>query len=193
VARTARRYFSSRARILIGEYAAFSRHMSEGPWQPFGRRAANSGRGIAPGDTRGRLVSRGRCLWLTGRVCGVGSRIACCCSWPNSRWGSDQDLYEGVAAQPWQEHMRSGSTLAVDFSGRTDFIRNSQFGAQRVKDGVVDAMRAQGLSRPSVDLKRPDLRLNARLNRGRLILSIDLSGGRACTAGGIGLIPVKPR
>jgi 23S rRNA (guanine2445-N2)-methyltransferase / 23S rRNA (guanine2069-N7)-methyltransferase len=90
--------------------------------------------------------------------------------------GSDQDLYEGVAAQPWQEHMRSGSTLAVDFSGRTDFIRNSQFGAQRVKDGVVDAMRAQGLSRPSVDLKRPDLRLNARLNRGRLILSIDLSG-----------------
>lgn len=90
--------------------------------------------------------------------------------------GSDQDLYEGVAALPWHEHIRSGGTLAVDFSGRTDFIRNSQFGAQRVKDGVVDAMRARGLSRPSVDLKRPELRLHARLNRGRLVLSVDLSG-----------------
>lgn len=90
--------------------------------------------------------------------------------------GSDQDLYEGVAALPWHEHIRSGGTLAVDFSGRSDFIRNSQFGAQRVKDGVVDAMRARGLSRPSVDLKRPELRLHARLNRGRLVLSVDLSG-----------------
>lgn len=109
------------------------------------------------------------CLWsrLANRILLTLSEFAV---------SSDSDLYEGVSALAWHEHLAPESTLAVDFSGQSDFIRHSRFGAQRVKDAIVDAMRARGLGRPSVDVKNPDLRLHARLNRGHFVLSVDLSG-----------------
>ncbi len=86
------------------------------------------------------------------------------------------DLYEGLLRLPWQEHLRPGGSLLVDFSGRSDDIRNTQFGAQRCKDAIVDVFRQRGLERPNVDLKHPDLRLNVRLYRGKVTVAIDLSG-----------------
>ncbi|MFW3613950.1 bifunctional 23S rRNA (guanine(2069)-N(7))-methyltransferase RlmK/23S rRNA (guanine(2445)-N(2))-methyltransferase RlmL [Billgrantia antri] len=85
-------------------------------------------------------------------------------------------LHRAVAGVDWSRHLRSGATLAVDFHGRSEHIRHTRFGAQTVKDGVVDALQAQGRPRPGVDLQSPDLRLNAHLHRGRLTLGVDLSG-----------------
>ncbi|WP_168014837.1 bifunctional 23S rRNA (guanine(2069)-N(7))-methyltransferase RlmK/23S rRNA (guanine(2445)-N(2))-methyltransferase RlmL [Halomonas salinarum] len=76
----------------------------------------------------------------------------------------------------WRDHLPLGKTLAVDFHGLSDAIRHTRFGAQTVKDGVVDALRSAGRERPSVDPREPDLRLYAHLYRGRLMLGIDLSG-----------------
>lgn len=86
------------------------------------------------------------------------------------------DLYEGLLRLPWHEHLQPGGSLLVDFSGRSDDIRNTQFGARRCKDAIVDAFRQRGLERPNVDLKQPDLRLNVRLYRGKVTVAIDLSG-----------------
>ncbi|MDX5377991.1 MAG: bifunctional 23S rRNA (guanine(2069)-N(7))-methyltransferase RlmK/23S rRNA (guanine(2445)-N(2))-methyltransferase RlmL [Halomonas sp.] len=85
-------------------------------------------------------------------------------------------LHRAVAGVDWSRHLRSGATLAVDFHGRSEHIRHTRFGAQTVKDGVVDALQAQGKPRPGVDLQCPDLRLYAHLHRGRLTLGVDLSG-----------------
>ncbi len=85
-------------------------------------------------------------------------------------------LHRAVGAVDWRQHLRPGATLAVDFHGRSEQIRHTRFGAQTVKDGVVDALQAQGRERPGVDLQRPDLRLYAHLHRGRLTLGVDLSG-----------------
>ncbi|WP_129140183.1 bifunctional 23S rRNA (guanine(2069)-N(7))-methyltransferase RlmK/23S rRNA (guanine(2445)-N(2))-methyltransferase RlmL [Modicisalibacter coralii] len=82
-----------------------------------------------------------------------------------------------VAEANWAEQTAPGATLAVDFHGQSREIRHTRFGAQLVKDGVVDALRAAGRERPSVDLRDPDLRLYAHLHRGRLMVGIDLSGG----------------
>lgn len=87
------------------------------------------------------------------------------------------ELYQGVKRLPWTDHLRVGSTLAIDFSGRSDDIRNTQFGAQRAKDAIVDVFRERGLARPNVDVKQPDLRLSIRLHRGKVTVAIDLSGG----------------
>jgi len=87
-----------------------------------------------------------------------------------------EDLYQGVAHIPWSGHLASGSTLSIDFSGRAPDIRNTQFGAQRCKDAIVDQFRARGLSRPSVDTKTPQVRINVRLYRGKVTVSIDLAG-----------------
>ena len=89
---------------------------------------------------------------------------------------SADDLYQGILRLPWHEHLRSSGTLVVDFSGRSNDIRNTQFGAQRCKDGVVDQFRSRGLERPSVDTKQPDLRINVRLYKGKVTVAIDLSG-----------------
>ncbi|MGL6216116.1 bifunctional 23S rRNA (guanine(2069)-N(7))-methyltransferase RlmK/23S rRNA (guanine(2445)-N(2))-methyltransferase RlmL [Billgrantia desiderata] len=85
-------------------------------------------------------------------------------------------LHRAVAGVDWSRQLRPGATLAVDFHGRSEQIRHTRFGAQTVKDGVVDALQAQGRPRPGVDLQRPDLRLYAHLHRGRLTLGVDLSG-----------------
>ena len=89
---------------------------------------------------------------------------------------SADDLYDGIANLPWCDHLAPSSTLAIDFSGRSEDIRNTQFGAQRCKDAIVDVFRSRGLTRPNVDTRFPDLRVHVRLHRGRVSVGIDLSG-----------------
>ena len=94
----------------------------------------------------------------------------------SSEVDSADSLYEAVGAIDWLAQMSAKGSLSVDFSGRASWMRNAQFGAQRVKDGIVDQFRNAGLGRPSVDIKQPDVRVVARLSKGKLALGIDLSG-----------------
>jgi len=89
---------------------------------------------------------------------------------------SQEALYEGTRAIPWQEHLSPKGSLLVDFVGTNDAIRNTQFGAVKVKDAIVDCLRDFCGERPSVAKRDPDLRVNARLSKNKLVLSIDLSG-----------------
>ncbi len=86
------------------------------------------------------------------------------------------DLYQGIANLRWPDHIAPGGSLAIDFSGRSDSIRNTQFGAQRCKDAIVDVFRSRGQERPNVDTKAPDVRINVRMHRGRVTVGIDLAG-----------------
>ena len=87
-----------------------------------------------------------------------------------------EQVRDVVARIAWSQHLAPGKTLAVDFHGRSDHIRHTRFGAQTVKDGVVDALQLGGRERPNVDTKAPDLRIYAHLHRANLSLGIDLSG-----------------
>lgn len=89
---------------------------------------------------------------------------------------SADQLYDGVAHIDWQQHIPVNGSFRVSFLGQNEAIRNTQFGAQRVKDGIVDRFQAGGGPRPSVAAKEPDVLISARLHRGRLALGIDLSG-----------------
>ena len=89
---------------------------------------------------------------------------------------STDDIYEAVTELDWGAHIRESGSLMVDFSGRSEAIRNAQFGAQKVKDAIVDRYRQAGRSRPSVDLREPDVRVTAKLAKGQLTVGIDLSG-----------------
>jgi 23S rRNA (guanine2445-N2)-methyltransferase / 23S rRNA (guanine2069-N7)-methyltransferase len=90
---------------------------------------------------------------------------------------TDSDsLYEGAYALTWEEHLRVGGTFAIHFDGAEGGISHSQFGALRVKDAIVDRLRARLGERPSVDRARPDVRVQAYLHGGQVTLSLDLSG-----------------
>jgi 23S rRNA (guanine2445-N2)-methyltransferase / 23S rRNA (guanine2069-N7)-methyltransferase len=86
-------------------------------------------------------------------------------------------LYSAVADIPWEDHMTGDTTFAVDFTGTNKAITNTQYGAVRVKDAIVDRMRAKVGRRPDVDKAEPQLRIQARLAKGQVQLALDLSGG----------------
>ncbi|MFU0869919.1 bifunctional 23S rRNA (guanine(2069)-N(7))-methyltransferase RlmK/23S rRNA (guanine(2445)-N(2))-methyltransferase RlmL [Kluyvera sichuanensis] len=89
---------------------------------------------------------------------------------------SDLDLYLGVQAIDWTSIFTPDATFAVSFGGLNDSIRNSQYGALKVKDAIVDAFTRKNLPRPNVDRENPDLRINVRLNKETAYISLDLSG-----------------
>lgn len=126
------------------------------------QRAALRGRGSLE-------VAYRLCLWsrLANRVLLVLART------PVS---DAESLYAAVHALDWSEHLAANGSLAVEFSGRGAGIDNSHFGALKVKDAIVDQLRARFGQRPDIDKVNPQVRVHAHLERGELVLSLDLSG-----------------
>ncbi|MDE2388702.1 MAG: bifunctional 23S rRNA (guanine(2069)-N(7))-methyltransferase RlmK/23S rRNA (guanine(2445)-N(2))-methyltransferase RlmL, partial [Betaproteobacteria bacterium] len=90
---------------------------------------------------------------------------------------SQQDLYDGVQRIDWSTHLNADDSLAVSFSSKNNpAINNTHFGALKVKDAIVDQMRAKFGSRPNVDTEYPDIRVNVYLHNDTAQLSLDLSG-----------------
>ena len=89
---------------------------------------------------------------------------------------SDLDLYSAVVGMNWLDYFDEKVHFFVDFNGTNQEIRHTQFGAMRVKDGIVDYFERHGLARPNVDKEQPDIRIHAYLNRDDVVLSLDLSG-----------------
>ncbi len=106
------------------------------------------------------------------------SRLASRILLPLGEFGvwSDLDLYVGAQSIPWTEMFDSNTSFAIHFSGTNEVIRNSQFGALRIKDAIVDSFTRQNLERPSVDREQPGIRINAWLNKDRVSIALDLSG-----------------
>jgi 23S rRNA (guanine2445-N2)-methyltransferase / 23S rRNA (guanine2069-N7)-methyltransferase len=104
------------------------------------------------------------------------------------------ELYRRLREIDWSSHMDVGDTLAVDFSGSVAGISHTQFGAQRVKDAIVDQFRDATGQRPSVDRAAPTLRINVHAARGAVVVAIDLAGDslhRRGYRGGQGAAPLK--
>ena len=90
---------------------------------------------------------------------------------------SQEDLYKGVQAIDWFSHINPEDTFAVSFSAKNSpAINNTHFGALKVKDAVVDQMRARFQTRPSINTEQPHIRINVYLQGETAQLSLDLSG-----------------
>lgn len=107
------------------------------------------------------------------------SRLASRVLWPLTEFAceNEQDLYQGAHSVDWSEHIATEGTLAVDAHVSGPALTHERYAAQRVKDAIVDRIRADHGSRPSVDVESPDVRVNCVVRKGRALLSIDLGGG----------------
>lgn len=85
-------------------------------------------------------------------------------------------LYETAKGIEWEQHFSSHASFAIDFVGTSRSIDHTTFGAQRIKDGIVDRFREIDGNRPNVDLALPDIRIQARLHKGYVTISLDLAG-----------------
>lgn len=89
---------------------------------------------------------------------------------------SDLDLYLGVKAIDWTSIFGVDKTFAVHFTGVSQEIRNSQYGALKVKDAIVDSFTRKIDQRPTVAKQQPDIRINVFLQREMASVALDLSG-----------------
>ncbi|HGO5815402.1 TPA: bifunctional 23S rRNA (guanine(2069)-N(7))-methyltransferase RlmK/23S rRNA (guanine(2445)-N(2))-methyltransferase RlmL [Mannheimia haemolytica] len=89
---------------------------------------------------------------------------------------SDSDLYASIVSFNWADLFDPRDTFYIDFNGTNREIRNTQFGAMRVKDGIVDYFERKGFARPTVDKDNPDVRIHVYLDRENVVVSLDLSG-----------------
>ena len=89
---------------------------------------------------------------------------------------SDLDLYLGVQAIDWSGIFSVDDTFVVHFTGTNEEIRNSQYGALKVKDAIVDSFVRKLDQRPDVARQEADIRINVYLNKERASVALDLSG-----------------
>ena len=90
--------------------------------------------------------------------------------------GDSASMHAGLLALPWTQYLRSTTSFVVDFSGESTEIRNTQYGAQVCKDAIVDHFQQAGLPRPQVARREADVRINARLRKGGIVVSVDFAG-----------------
>jgi len=104
------------------------------------------------------------------------------------------EFHAAVRRIDWAAHLGPATTLACDFSGRHPAITHSHFGALKLKDGIVDALRLATGARPDVALERPGVRVHAHARGTDITVAIDLSGDslhRRGYRGAAGEAPLK--
>lgn len=90
---------------------------------------------------------------------------------------SSDSIYDFAKSLPWEAHFHDSNTISVQFNGTNRAINNTQFGAVRIKDAIVDYFVETNGMRPSVDKRTPDILIHCRCHRDKVAIGIDLSGG----------------
>ncbi len=87
-----------------------------------------------------------------------------------------EDVYSITDQVNWPSQFNLEHTFIVNFTGTNRSINNTQFGALKVKDAIVDQFSTFFDKRPSVDKLTPNIRIQARMWRSVLGIYLDLSG-----------------
>ena len=87
-----------------------------------------------------------------------------------------EPLYQGAMQVPWTDIFGTQSKFAIEVAGHAPSISHTHYAGLKVKDAIVDTFRANGGTRPDVDLDDPDLRVHLHLHKLQATLSLDLSG-----------------
>ena len=113
---------------------------------------------------------------LAYRLC-LWSRLASRVLWPIGQFEGESadDLYNGLLNISWIEHFSDRQTFRVNFTGKSDDIRNTHFGALKVKDAICDYFRDKTGRRPDVS-DNPDVSFHVRLYKGVFSVSLDFAG-----------------
>ncbi|MBC6418255.1 MAG: RNA methyltransferase [Prochloron sp. SP5CPC1] len=105
-----------------------------------------------------------------------------------------EELYKNVNKIPWKDYLEPNNTLAVNCTGGNKNLNHSHFTALEIKNAIVDQQRTKTGKRSHIDTENPDILINAHINAGRCILSLDSSGSSLHRRGyhqAMGLAPLK--
>lgn len=92
-------------------------------------------------------------------------------------YGDEQDLYQLAAGVAWEDWFGLHQSFRIDLTAQASPLKSLNFATLRIKDAVADRFRAHaGGARPSIDTRRPEVRLQAHLTATDATLYIDTSG-----------------
>ncbi len=86
------------------------------------------------------------------------------------------DLYQGVQTIDWNSHLSSSGSFAIDVHTTHQQINNSHYATLKIKDAIADQFTQKYNHRPDVKRDRPDVRINAYIDKHNCTLYLDLSG-----------------
>ncbi|KTC64782.1 N6-adenine-specific DNA methylase (plasmid) [Legionella adelaidensis] len=94
----------------------------------------------------------------------------------NGQAHNEQTLYGLCNQFAWQTVFSANKTFAIEFHGSNPQIRNSMFGAQVVKDAIVDHFRRLQGVRPAINKEKPEILIHVHLKNDIVTVSFDLTG-----------------
>ena len=89
---------------------------------------------------------------------------------------NEEALYNGIKQMKWEDYISSDAQIAISSSVHSDHFSHSKYVVYKVKDAIVDRMREKFGSRPSIELKNPDLQIDIHINGNTCHVSFNSSG-----------------
>ncbi|GAB3405962.1 THUMP domain-containing class I SAM-dependent RNA methyltransferase [Massilia agilis] len=93
-----------------------------------------------------------------------------------SSYDNENDIYDLVLAQPWEDWFNWDQTIRVDLTAVKSPLKSLEFTTLKIKDAVCDRFRDQFGKRPSVNTRTPDMRIFGFLDQRNFTIYLDTSG-----------------
>jgi putative N6-adenine-specific DNA methylase len=94
----------------------------------------------------------------------------------HSSYDNENDIYDLVLAQPWEDWFGVHHTIRVDVTAIKSPLKSLEFTTLKIKDAVCDRFRDQFNKRPSVNTSEPDIRIVGFLDQRNFTIYLDTSG-----------------
>jgi putative N6-adenine-specific DNA methylase len=106
------------------------------------------------------------------------SRIASRVLWRvyHGTYRDEHDIFQAAQVLPWHEWFPVSRTIKVKVSAQQCPLPSLDFITLRIKDAVCDRFRVATGGRPNVATHRPDIRIDAFLDRQNVMFYLDTSG-----------------
>ncbi|MEA5510788.1 class I SAM-dependent RNA methyltransferase [Crocosphaera sp. UHCC 0190] len=103
-------------------------------------------------------------------------------------------LYDSVQQIDWTEYLQPDQTFAVNCTGSNQQLNHSHFTALQIKNAIIDQQQDRYKERSDIDIRNPDILINAHIYENHCFLSLDSSGESLHRRGyrpAMGLAPLK--
>jgi len=110
--------------------------------------------------------------------CNIGLRTAIKILKPIKKFRvkNEAELYNKIKEIQWENFLDVNGTLAVGSTLSGSLFTHSQYVSLKTKDAIVDRFRDKFGSRPNVDLRHPDIKIDIHIERSYCTVSLDSSG-----------------
>ena len=89
---------------------------------------------------------------------------------------TEKDIYNAAASAEWDKWFTPDKSIFIDATAVGTNFKNTSYLSLLVKDGIADYFRKKTNLRPSVSKESPDIRINLFVDKGKAVLSLDMSG-----------------